>query len=480
VTHIATDEPSVRERVHAAQQMLTAFFILTKTARLYETNNDSFRGQLTRFCELMKQYMGDRLSCTVKIINNRLFVDDSFVNIDSDDRIGVRTMLERWKELGVGGMVIGDSFSAEDIVVLVQILWSFSIPGGDPFEQLRRRMAQEGIDSISFIDRTRLHEDPQIDIEERQRIRRQARDTFFRAITTVRNIILTAERDEPVSVSQTKRVVHSIIDQISEDESALMELASIRDFDEYTYAHSVNVAIYSLTLGHRIGLGRGDLSQLGFAALFHDIGKIKLPHDLITKANRFDEFDWEQMRRHPILGAMTIAGRLKLDSYSARAMTAAFEHHINPDGSGYPTLPERRPTNLYSRIVAIADAFDALTSGRVYIKNPIPPVKVLRKMMYKMSAKFDTLLLKLFVNIIGIYPIGCLVLLSDKRLGIVTKTNKHEMNRPELRLIADQSGVLASPEWYDLADAANRSVDIVRCLDPEQFGVDVTSYILTD
>jgi HD-GYP domain-containing protein (c-di-GMP phosphodiesterase class II) len=341
-------------------------------------------------------------------------------------------------------------------------------------------MAQEGIDSVSFIDRTRLQQDHQIDLEERQRIRRQARDTFFRAITAVKSIILTAERDEPVSVSTTKRVVHSIIDQVSTDESALIELASIKDFDDYTYAHSVNVGIYALTLGSRLGLNRRELSELGFAALFHDIGKVKLPHDLVTKADRFDEFDWDQMRQHPILGAMTIAGTMKLDSYSARAMVAAFEHHVNPDGTGYPALPEQRPTNLYSRIIAIADTFDALTSGRVYIKHPIPPVEVLRKMMYKMSVKFDTFLLKLFVNIIGIYPIGCLVLLSDRRLGIVTRANKHEMNRPVLRLIADRSGVLASPEFYDLAEPANRSVDIIRCLDPEQYGIDVTAYILTD
>ncbi len=477
---ITTNEADSRERIQTAQQVLTAFFILAKTARLYETNNDSFRGQLKRFCDLMHQYIDDRLSCTVKVIKNRLFVDDSFVNIDSDDRIGVRAMLDRWSELGVGGMVIGESFTPDDITAVVQLLWSFSIPGGNPFEQLSKRMVQEGVDSISFLDRTQIREDQQIDVEERQRIRRQARDTFFRAITTVKNIILSAEREEPASISQTKRVVHSIIDQISQDESALMELASIRDFDEYTYAHSVNVGIYALTLGHRLGLGRRELSELGFAALFHDIGKVRLPRDLVTKAERFDEDDWVQMRQHPVLGALTIAGTMKLDSYLARAMSAAFEHHINSDGSGYPALPDRRQTNLYSRIIAIADTFDAMTSGRVYIKHIISPVEALRKMMYNMAVKFDTFLLKLFVNIIGIFPIGCLVILTDNRLGIVTRLNKYEMSRPVLRLIADRSGVMPSPEWFDLADPANRSVDIVRCLDPEQFGVDVTAYILTD
>jgi len=97
-----------------------------------------------------------------------------------------------------------------------------------------------------------------------------------------------------------------------------------------------------------------------------------------------------------------------------------------------------------------------------------------------MAAKFDNFLLKLFVNIIGIYPVGALVLLTDRSLGIVTKTNPAELSRPEIRLIADRDGRKTVPEWFDLADPANRSVDVARCLDPDQYGINVTKYILSD
>ncbi len=480
VTQITTEVGLNRERVHAAQQMLTAFFVLAKTARVYETNNDSYQGQLSRFCELLKRYMDENFGCNVKIIKKRLFVDDQFVSIDSDDRIGVRLMLERWDELNIGGLVFGDSVTAEEVTTLVHTLWTFAIPGGDPFEQISRQLAREGVESISLIDRARLVEDNDIDLEDRQKLRRQARDIFFRAIRNVKEVMLVTDREEPIIVSRTKRIVHSVIDQISTDGSALMELASIKNFDEYTYAHSVNVSIYALTLGLRLGLDRRELSELGVAALFHDLGKVKLPHDLVTKPGRFDDFDWVQMRRHPLLGAMTIAATMRLDTHSARALVAAYEHHINPDGTGYPALPEPRQTNLYSRIIAIADTFDALTSGRIYIKQSIAPDEVLRKMSYQMAVKFDSFLLKLFVNIIGIYPIGSLVLLTDRSLGIVTKTNSAEMSRPEVRLIADRDGRKTVPEWFDLADPANRSVDIARCLDPDQYGINVTKYILSD
>jgi HD-GYP domain-containing protein (c-di-GMP phosphodiesterase class II) len=311
-------------------------------------------------------------------------------------------------------------------------------------------------------------------------MRLQARNTFFRAIVTVKDVMTATSKKEKVSVARTRRVVHSIIDLISRDDAALIELASIKDFDEYTYAHSTNVCIYSLTLGYRLGLNRRELSELGFAALFHDIGKVKLPNDLINKPDRYNEFDWAQMHKHPILGAMTIAKMLRLDTHMSRAMSVAYEHHIHPDHTGYPLLPEKRITGLYSRIVSIADAFDALISHRVYIKDRIPPDEVVRKMMHQMTVKFDALLLKQFINFIGIFPIGSLVLLSNKTVGVVSRTNSSELNRPELRIIADDRGSLEEHAWIDLAEAANRSIDIVRIIDPEKYNIDLTDIILSD
>jgi len=402
------------------------------------------------------------------------------VKIDGDDRIGVRLMMARWVELGIGGLVWGDSVSPEHITILIRLLADFTTSSENPWEQLNSRLANEGVDSILVLARENIDTEQLVDIEERQRIRQDARQTFFRAIATVKDVMAAVDRQETISVARTKRVVHTIIDRISENESALVELASIKDFDEYTYAHCVNVSIYSLALGFRLGLDRRGLSELGLSALFHDIGKTKLPRDLVTKKGRFDELDWIQMRRHPALGAMTLAKTLNLDSNTARAMAVAYEHHINLDGTGYPTLPEPRPTNLYSRIISIADSFDALTSGRVYMKSSTSPDEALGKLMYQISIKFDSFLMRLFINMIGIYPVGSLVLLTDKSLGIVTRANRAEYNRPVLRIIADPGGLKKPPEWCDLADTAHRAIDIVRIINPKEHDIDLTGYILSD
>lgn len=460
--------------------MLTAFFVLAKTARVYEADNDSYRGRLTRFYNLLRKYMAEAHNCTVKLVADRFFVDEQFVKIDSEDRIGVRLMMARWNELGIGGLVWGDSIIPEHIITFIRILEDFTVSSGNPWEQLNLQLANEGVDSILVLAQENIDTEELVDIEERQRIRQEARQTFFRAIVTVKEVMAVVDRQEAISVARTKRVVHSIIDRISENESALVELASIKNFDEYTYAHCVNVSIYSLALGFRLGLDRRGLSELGLSALFHDIGKTKLPRDLVTKKDRFNELDWTQMRRHPVLGAMTLAKTLRLDSNTARAMAVAYEHHINLDGSGYPTLADPRPNNLYSRIISIADSFDAMTSGRVYIKLPISADEALAKLMYQIDVKFDPFLMRLFVNMIGIFPVGSLVLLSDKSLGIVTRANREEHDRPTLRIIADPSGLKRPPEWRDLTDKAHRAVKILRIINPREHDIDLTGYILSD
>ncbi|MCH9025405.1 MAG: ParB/RepB/Spo0J family partition protein, partial [candidate division Zixibacteria bacterium] len=259
------------------------------------------------------------------------------------------------------------------------------------------------------------------------------------------------------------------------------ELAAIKDYDDYTYAHSTNVCIYSLTLGVRLKMDRARLSQLGFAALFHDVGKVKLPSDLIKKPEAYDENDWLQMQQHPLLGAKTILRNMKLDLHTARGARGAFEHHINQDFTGYPQLKyKKRATNLFSKIIAIADSFDALTSGRIYVKKPIPPDEVLKKMHYQMAVKYDPFLLKIFTNIVGIYPAGSLVLLSTEELALILTNNKDNPAKPCVKLLGDKEKLFEEPVWADLSLPEHAERNIVRMVDPARYGLQVKDFILGD
>jgi len=238
----------------------------------------------------------------------------------------------------------------------------------------------------------------------------------------------------------------------------------------------------SILFGLRLGLDKKRLSELGFAALFHDVGKIKLPHDLIAKPSEFDENDWKMIKKHPFLGAKSLLGIRSLDEFTRRAIVVAFEHHLNIDLSGYPEISKSRELNLFSRIVSIADAYDAMTSGRIYLKAPISPDDALRKMLYRQGKFYDPVLLKVFVNVVGIYPVGTLVFLNTGEIGLVFKVNPDDLARPQVRIIADKEGEKKSPLEVDLSKKETTTGEyprsVVQTLDPSIHKIDLSRYFL--
>jgi HD-GYP domain-containing protein (c-di-GMP phosphodiesterase class II) len=461
------------------QAMINSLFILFKTAQYVDTNNASYMTQSSKFYVNFRRLADELGKISIKVIDGRFFVCDKLVKFDSDGLVRARSIMDNWHRLGIGGIIFDDSLDNRQLDKFVHLLINIKQIENDP-DAIGRRLTDLGIDGITLLSIEEKEKKPLLSDEKRTLLRRTARANFFRAISVVEDVMVRAAEDKEIDLGRAKRVVHSLIDQISEDESSLIELTAIRDFDEYTFAHSTNVCVYALTIGVRLGLDRQRLSHLGFAALFHDVGKVKLPSDLIRKPDVYDENDWIQMQKHPRLGAKTILRHLRYDSHVARAAVAAFEHHINEDFTGYPRLNKPRPTNLFSKIISLADTFDALTSGRVYIKKAIPPDEVFRKMMYQMTVKFDAFLLKLFVNIVGIYPAGTMVLLSSDELAVVAQNNAVDLSRPVVRIVGDRKGPLKSYYDLDLSLQENAGRRIVRIVDPTKYNIDIKSIILTD
>lgn len=461
------------------ERFLATFFVLYKTARLVDKNNKTFQHQSEKFYKSIKPLLKKFGSADLKNISGRFFVNELMVRFNGSGLSGADAIISEWNSLGVGGVSFASDISKDETDRFFIFMANIK-PNSENLDSLSEKLKVNNLPSIQLFTKAIEGIDGSLLTEEmRRQLRTQARSTFFKAMAVVQEVVVSTRSDSEVNISKTKRVVHSLIDQISQDESSLIELASIKDFDDYTFAHSTNVAVYSLTMGVRLGLDRARLSQLGFSALFHDIGKVKLPTDLITKPDAYDENDWIQMQRHPLLGAKTILRNLKFDVHTARAARGAFEHHINNDFTGYPMLRlEKTDTTLFSKIISIVDSFDALTSGRVYLKKSIEPEDVIKKMQYQMKVKFDVFLLKLFNDIIGVYPVGSLVLLTSDEIALVLANNKTDKSRPYVKVVGDKSGILKSPVWVDLASEENLHRKIVRKIEPKQHGLDIKDFIL--
>jgi hypothetical protein len=160
----------------------------------------------------------------------------------------------------------------------------------------------------------------------------------------------------------------------------------------------------------------------------------------------------------------------------------AFEHHLNLDLSGYPEIKKPRELNLFSRIVSIGDAYDAMTSGRVYLKSAISPDEALKKMLYRQGRFYDPVLLKVFINVVGVYPVGTLVFLNTGEMGLVFKVNPDDMARPLVRIIADKNGEIEISLEVDLSEKDRRTGEysrhIVQSLDPSRYKIDLSRYFL--
>lgn len=462
------------------EKLLNAFFVLYKTSRIMQPNNAMFLHQLETFYDQLAALGKDEQSVSIKVISDRFFVNHQLVRFD-EGLSGAMTVVSEWKKLGIGGVCFQTGVQKAELQKFFQSLTEVK-PNRDNLESLAAKFKNLGLDHISLLSMKDVNADMPLAAEEiRKQFRAMARTTFFTAVSVVQEVVVNTIQQRDVNISKTKRVVHSLIDHITRDESSLIELTAIKDFDDYTYAHSTNVCVYALTIGVRLGLDRARLSQLGFSALFHDIGKVKLPKDLIRKPDAFDEDDWIQMQRHPLLGAKTILRNMKLDIHVARGARSAFEHHINNDYTGYPTLQyQRRDPNLFSKIISIVDSFDALTSGRVYLKKSIPPDQVMKKLRYQMAIKFDAFLLKLFNDIIGIYPAGSLVLLTTDEMALVLTNNEQDRSRPYVKIVGDRSGIFESPLWTDLSLPENENRKIVRLIDPTRYGLDAKDFVLAD
>jgi HD-GYP domain-containing protein (c-di-GMP phosphodiesterase class II) len=286
------------------------------------------------------------------------------------------------------------------------------------------------------------------------------------------------------NIKKIKRVVQGIVDQILNEETSLIGLTTIRDYDEYTFTHSVNVCIFSVALGKRLGFSKLQLYDLGMAALFHDIGKSRVPAEVINKSDGLTEDEWRIVAAHPWMGALALFQLRGQQELPYRAMVVAHEHHMKLDLTGYPRPVRPRTMSMFSKIVAVADGFDAATSRRSYQTTPMSPAQVMLEMRDNPRRGMDPVVVKAFINLTGIYPVGTLVVLDTFELGIVHAVNPipEMLSRPIVRVISDAQGNLLNPgTLVDLAEQQEDGVylrTIIKTENPDRYGIRVGDYFL--
>lgn len=286
--------------------------------------------------------------------------------------------------------------------------------------------------------------------------------TRINAIQKVYDTFTAVEASGRLDTRSLQNISEQIIFDVIDRRENLVQLTDIRLHDTYTFAHSVNVAILSAMLGLLCHYSKKDLIVLTLGALLHDLGKIDVAADILTKTTRLRPDEFEIIKQHPLAGAKRIqlmSARLPSPDILA---TIAAQHHEHIDGSGYPHGLKGSKIHKFSKLVAIADVYDALTSERPYKKAYMPHIAY-NIMVNLDRGQFDPHLLSLFFNNVAIYPVGT-ILKTIYGYGIVKETVFGRSETPTIVVFADLNGKLKEPRLIDLATAYSEQKKILQVL----------------
>ena len=228
-------------------------------------------------------------------------------------------------------------------------------------------------------------------------------DAYRAGLRVMDELNYEASKNLPLNLGKARIVVNYFVDILDDERAALLGIAALKNYDEDTYHHSVNVCILSLLLASQLNMDRPQLLLVGLAGLLHDIGKVRVPHDIIAKPAKLTPEEMNIVKRHTIYGAHILR---ELPGLSRLAMVAAFEHHANYDLTGYPRIATKTMPHLITRIIWVADCFDAMTTARRVYRTPKRVEETLKEILAGAGTTFDPLLAKLFCKYCGAYFTG--------------------------------------------------------------------------
>jgi len=465
--------------------LVRATQVALRTVRTHGWSNEASRNALEGFIGSVNRSAADRGEFGLHMAGDFVFLDDVRLKVDAAGHGAFESLIRELTGRGVGSVFFSGELTLKHAVGFLTALLNVSEDdaAGDPQKVVFELNAElERLDIPLSVGPVRDQDAARLEEKETDR-RERAKKAFFKAVTVARAVLTSAHLNKRLDLRHAKRVVQSMVDLIMEEEFSLLGLTTLKDYDNYTFYHSVNVCIYSLALGKRVGLSRPQLSELGVAALLHDIGKTKVPIEILRKKGMLSREELEVMKQHPELGVRELMRMRGLSSLAFKAMVAAFEHHLNydPKLAGYPSLRRPMKPHVIGRVVAIADCFDAMTTKRCYAPRAVTREKALAFMLNQGGQKFDPILIKVFANLVGVFPVGTLVRLKSGRLAVVTAAAEDPKlcHRPRVRPITNTQGLEVEQPEIDLAMAGPEGRipdEIVTAVDEESLGIDTARY----
>ena len=476
-----SERQSIPERL--GHDFLRALYHLISTVRVYQDNNQLVRTSVSSFQNMLNELTisGD---ISLSLYRSRFHIGEEKLRYRRDAAIVVYNMVELFSKRGIGSVNFLESSRdalPENIITFTR-LFNDAIRHENPHQWLEQKLREQDCSWVQIFPRQ--DEDATVDSESLEDKRyEKARKNYFLAIEAVKEVANKVSQGM-VGVRRSRRLAQNIVDIVKEDAALMIGLTTLKGYDDYTYAHSVNVALLATCLGRHIELSDISLEHLTICGLFHDLGKVDVPKNILLKHGVLTDGEWDLLKAHPVMGVRKILMLNATPSLRSRIILGPFEHHLNPDMTGYPRTLFMGHLSLLGKILRIADVYEALTAERGYRPRSFQPDEALRMMWGSTGKSFDTILLKRFIHMMGLYPIGSIIELSDGNIGLVMDyPDETERTLPlVLRLVNDEKGGWQRGEMVYLADQINKEgssrLNIVRGITLAKIRINPSDFFL--
>jgi putative nucleotidyltransferase with HDIG domain len=467
----------IRAFQKTAIDLVVRFHIVLKIAKIHDPKNDAFVEQGRLLFNGLTRLRKDK-EVAFRVRHGAFLLGDVRLKPSLGTYPIFKFLIEEFGGHELEALTFRPGLTLEELDFLMPILARREKTAESPFARLQEACDAAGISHVGLEKATAPRTSSSLN--------RSTARLFFLAVAHLRDSFERNERDLGVKVHTTRRLMQSIYNHIVENESFVFGMTNLKNYDEYTLNHSVNVCLLATALGRRLGLTRGELVDLGIAAFFHDLGKIDTPIEILNKPDKLSPSERRVMEQHPFKGAEKLVLLKESRRLPLQAIHVALEHHLRQDRGGYPHYFRTEDVNVFSKIVKIVDYFDAVTTKRVYRQDALTRSEALSLMSELAGTEFHPAILKAFVTMMGVFPIGSLVLLSTGGLGIVFDLNPDPRFalRPKVKLIADAAGNKVDGEIVDLADRGPETGGFLRTIsgsvDPQVYGIEVADYFLAE
>jgi len=464
--HGASD--NARDRM-LGQMLIRRLHGLLRSARIYDENNRTYQQQVEEFLAALAVSIQDETSLVG--MGDCFYVNEVRMRPPPTQMALYRALQEELSSRGLAGIRFLHGVNAPEVTAFLRLFVGAHNP--DEGSQLPETAAAAGILRIIPV-RTSDISAPSPDLgdedgEEALSERDRAREMMAAAVQGTHGLLKKTVRTGKPPLRHARRLLQPIVDSIQQEEFSIIGLTALKDHDEYTYAHCVNVGVVSIAIGQQLGLSRSAMANVGVAGLMHDLGKLEVPVEILRKPGALTPDEWRSIQRHPLEGVKFVSRTSGLSTLMLDTMRVEFEHHLHPEGGGYPKLSKPRSIAAFTRIVSVADVFDALTAHRAYRWRPFTGYEALGQLINEPTGRYDRAVLWALVQSVGLYPAGTIMETSSGHVVVSLSPNPKDVRRPFCRLLQRPDGTILPEEELETWDPMPPHETTVRVIAPEDW-----------